>query len=72
VCEKILKQITEAMQPGYSKLLINEIIIPDKGAYWQITEQDMVMITLFGSKQTLCEWYDLLESSKLGLKVKGI
>jgi len=34
VCEKILKQITEAMQLGYSKLLINEIIIPDKAANW--------------------------------------
>ncbi|KKY22658.1 putative hydroxyindole o [Phaeomoniella chlamydospora] len=36
-CQQILAQITSAMDPGYSKLLINENVIPDIGADWQVT-----------------------------------
>lgn len=73
VCKSILKQIAAAMKPGYSKLLINENIIPDKGADWQATALDMMMITLFSSKErTLTDWHRLLESPEVGLKIAGI
>ncbi|KAF2833250.1 S-adenosyl-L-methionine-dependent methyltransferase [Ophiobolus disseminans] len=70
VCKSILKQIVGAMKPGYSKLLINENVIPDKGADWQATALDMMMLTLFSSKErTLNDWHQLLESSEFGLKI---
>jgi len=73
VCEKILQQIVGAMKPGYSKLLINENVIPNKGADWQATALDMMMMTLFASKErTLSEWRQLLETPKLGLKIVNI
>ncbi|KAK7425773.1 hypothetical protein QQZ08_007749 [Neonectria magnoliae] len=72
VCEKILARITAAMKPGYSKLLINENVIPSKGAYWETSALDMVMMTLFCStERTESDWYNLLE--KLGgLKIVKI
>ncbi|OHW94104.1 catechol o-methyltransferase [Colletotrichum incanum] len=51
VCAKILAQIKAAMKPGYSKLLINENVIPSTGAYWETSALDMVMLTLFCSKE---------------------
>ncbi|RMZ72389.1 O-methyltransferase B [Pyrenophora seminiperda CCB06] len=73
VCEKILQQIVGAMKRGYSRLLINENVIPDKGADWQVTALDMMMMTLFASKErTLSEWRQLLESPKIGLKIVDV
>lgn len=73
VCKTILKRLAAAMKPGYSKLLINENIIPDTGADWQATALDMMMITLFSSKErTKSDWYELLEAPELGLKIAGI
>ncbi|KAI4642224.1 hypothetical protein J4E93_007368 [Alternaria ventricosa] len=70
VCKSILKQVAGAMKRGYSKLLINENVIPDKGADWQATALDMMMITLFSSKErTYSQWSQLLESPELGLKI---
>jgi hypothetical protein len=69
----ILKQIAGAMKRGYSKLLINENIIPDTEADWQATALDMMMMTLFASKErTLSDWRQLLESSGVGLKITRI
>ena len=69
----ILKQIAGAMRRGYSKLLINENIIPDTGADWQATALDIMMMTLFSSKErTLNDWKNLLESPELGLKIVHI
>jgi len=73
VCEKILQKVVGAMKPGYSKLLINENVIPDRGADWQATALDMMMMTLFASKErTLSEWYQLLETPKLGLRIVNV
>ncbi|CAI9635098.1 unnamed protein product [Alternaria burnsii] len=70
VCRRILKQVAGAMKPGYSKLLINENVIPDTGADWQATALDMMMITLFSSKErTYTQWSQLLESPEIGLKI---
>ncbi|KAJ4308931.1 hypothetical protein N0V94_009154 [Neodidymelliopsis sp. IMI 364377] len=71
--KNILKQIAGAMKRGYSKLLINENIIPDTEADWQATALDMMMMTLFASKErTLSDWRQLLESSGVGLKITRI
>ncbi|KAK7222798.1 hypothetical protein V2G26_010801 [Clonostachys chloroleuca] len=72
VCKDILANIKAAMKPGYSKLLINENVIPDTGAWWETSALDMVMLTLFCSKErTQADWYNLLEKMA-GLKIVKI
>ncbi|KAL9633076.1 MAG: hypothetical protein Q9164_004918, partial [Protoblastenia rupestris] len=70
-CGRILHQIAGAMEKGYSKLLINENIVPDLGADWKITSLDWFMMALAASaERTETEWIELLRSA--GLKVVGI
>jgi hypothetical protein len=72
VCESILGRIKEAMKPGYSRLLINENVIPSTGAYWETSALDMVMLTLFCSKErTESDWRHLLEDLA-GLRIVKI
>ncbi|KAJ5095566.1 O-methyltransferase family 2 [Penicillium alfredii] len=72
VCETILTRVKEAMKPGYSRLLINEFVVPQIGAHWETTGLDMLMLTLFSSEQrTNKAWYDLVER-RVGLKIVKI
>ena len=72
VCEKILQQVVGAMERGYSKLLINENVIPDVEAHWETTALDMMMLALFASKErTLRQWKHLLEE-RAGLKIVNV
>ncbi|KAF2728581.1 hydroxyindole O-methyltransferase [Polyplosphaeria fusca] len=71
VNRKILARVTEAMERGYSKLLVNENVIPATGADWQATAEDiMVMITSSSLERTEGNWRDLLEGA--GLKICNI
>lgn len=57
------------MKPGYSRLLINEFVMPERGAFWETSALDMVMLTLFSSQErTMPAWRTLLES-KAGLAI---
>ncbi|KAI0153243.1 S-adenosyl-L-methionine-dependent methyltransferase [Xylariaceae sp. FL1272] len=70
-CLSILGRIKEAMEPGYSKLLINENVIPTQGAWWEATALDMIMLTYFSSKErTRSDWENLIEQA--GLKIVEI
>ena len=70
-CLEILSNIVLAMQPGYSKLLINEFVVSDAGAASSVTSMDWVMMALFAVKErTEKQWRALL--GKRGLKVVGI
>ncbi|KAF2646829.1 S-adenosyl-L-methionine-dependent methyltransferase [Massarina eburnea CBS 473.64] len=70
MCANILKPLAGAMKRGYSKLLINENVIPDKDADWQATALDVLMMALFASKErTLTQWRQLLETPELGLRI---
>ncbi|KAJ5782046.1 O-methyltransferase family 2 [Penicillium paradoxum] len=72
VCESILQQVKKAMKPGYSRLLINEIVVPSVDAHWETTGLDMMMLTLFSSEErTSPAWYDLIER-RVGLKIVKI
>ncbi|KAF7528058.1 hypothetical protein G7054_g10243 [Neopestalotiopsis clavispora] len=63
----VLKNTMAAMGPE-SVILIDDIIIPDKGAHPHATEQDMVMLTTLASiERTQKQWDSLLSSA--GLKV---
>ncbi|KAH8892452.1 S-adenosyl-L-methionine-dependent methyltransferase [Thozetella sp. PMI_491] len=64
----ILANIKKAMKPGYSRLLINENVIPQTDAYWETTALDMVMLTNFSAKErTEGDWQELIASAGLKL-----
>ena len=52
-------------------MLINENVVPDVGASWQITSLDWFMMGLAASRErTEAQWRELLRSA--GLEVVGI
>ncbi|MCJ1443269.1 MAG: hypothetical protein MMC23_003767 [Stictis urceolatum] len=70
-CKKILRQIVLAMKRNYSRILINELIIPEENASWGTTSMDWLMMALGAVKErTDKDWRSLLES--VGLKVCNI
>lgn len=72
VCVDILTRVKEAMKPGYSRLLINENVIPPTGAYWEASALDMMMLTLLSSRErSQDQWYSLIED-QAGLKISHI
>ena len=59
------------MQSGYSKLLINEFVVPNLGATRSVTCMDWVMMALTAVKErTEKEWRALL--GQAGLMIVGI
>lgn len=70
-CIKILKQLKPAMKNAYSKLLVNEIVVPDQNATWPVTAMDQLMMVLGAMKErTEEQWKSLIE--RAGFKVTGI
>ncbi|KAF2231304.1 putative O-methyltransferase [Viridothelium virens] len=70
-CIRILEQLRPAMKKGYSKLLVNEIVVPKQGGTWPVTAMDQLMLVLGAMKErTEMQWNDILE--KAGFKVTGI
>ncbi|KAF9889284.1 hypothetical protein FE257_007392 [Aspergillus nanangensis] len=69
-CRIILKHTTAAMEKGYSKLLIEDYIVPDQNAGPKETATDMiVMVWCPGIERTRQRWTDLLQS--VGLVAKN-
>ena len=67
----ILKNIVSAIERGYSKLLINELVVPEQGASWSITSVDWLMLALGAVKErTEQDWHRLIEAA--GLKITDI
>lgn len=68
MCHTILTQLATAMIPGYSKLLIGNIIIPDTNASLRQSGLDIAMLVLHsGSQRGEAEWSTLLD--RAGFKV---
>lgn len=73
ICRSILSRIAQAMKPGYSKILINDSLIPSMGAQWENTACDVNMMTLLSAlERTESQWYELIEGGGLGLKIVKI
>jgi hypothetical protein len=71
-CEKIIANTKAAMKPGYSKLLVNENVIPDRDGAWEMTALDIIMLTRFSStERSRTDWADLIER-KCGMKIVRI
>ena len=71
VCVTILKQLKEAAKPGYSKILIHEVIVPEMGAGVRSVTQDFGMMSLLAAaERTEEQWRTLCD--RAGLKVTGV
>src|ERR1700709_1952373 len=68
---EILVNLAKALKPGYSKILIHDILIPDVNADWQDTAMDLIMMMVHGAQErTVPQWHQLVESA--GLKITAI
>lgn len=69
-CAKILRNVADAMD-GDSRILIDEVDLPDTGAHWQATMADIsMMIGLGGKERTNQQWKSLAD--RVGLRIEGI
>ncbi|KAI5860697.1 putative O-methyltransferase [Durotheca rogersii] len=67
-CVKILQQLRPALKPGYSRLLINEIIVPDRNAAWPATSMDQLVFVLGAMRErTQADWENMLR--RAGFKI---
>ena len=56
------------MEKGYSKILINELVVPDVDASWCTTSMDWLMLALGAVRErTQNQWHQLLGG--VGLKI---
>lgn len=65
-CHKILCNTATAMEPGYSRMLINDWVILEKGSSFPAAMMDLnMMANLAGKERTESQWRRLLESAGL-------
>jgi len=65
---QILRSLVRAMAPKYSRLLLNENVLPLTGCHPHLSALDLTMMTLFGSQERTEEnWRELLKSEGLQL-----
>ncbi|EME79094.1 uncharacterized protein MYCFIDRAFT_79782 [Pseudocercospora fijiensis CIRAD86] len=71
-CTEILSHTRDAMTPGYSSLLINELVIPDTGCSPATATFDLIMMTVLGARErTKREWETLIGNIN-GLSIKNM
>lgn len=67
-CLDILRNVVSAMTPGYSKLLLHEMVVLEEGAPQFQAQLDLTMMAFnSGMERTAKQWIELLES--VGLRV---
>ena len=60
----ILRNLAPAMTGCFSKLLINEYVVPDLGSAWSVTSMDWLMMALGAVKErTEKQWRALLQEA---------
>ncbi|KLJ08368.1 hypothetical protein EMPG_16199 [Blastomyces silverae] len=65
-CLMILENVAAAMTPGYSKLLIHEMVVLEQGASQFQAQLDMTMMAFnSGMERTAQQWRELLEKAGL-------
>jgi hypothetical protein len=71
-CSEILVQLKLAMTPGYSRIILDEIIVPDVKAGWFETSVDLLMMEVHSAQERReREWKALVDGVE-GLKIKAI
>lgn len=69
-CVKILQNL-ELVLASDSRILLDEIVLPDSEVYWQAMVADLAMMILFaGKERTRKEWHALVEQT--GLRITHI
>ena len=67
-CKAILENVKSGMNQD-SVLLIDEMVLPERGASWRATLADLTMaVALSAMERTEAEWYALFDEA--GLKVR--
>ncbi|KAI3583076.1 S-adenosyl-L-methionine-dependent methyltransferase [Fusarium oxysporum f. sp. albedinis] len=67
-CATILSHLRDAMAKDYSRLLINETILRDVGAPWQLTSLDWTMMGMLVNRERAeSQWRQILNDA--GLKI---
>lgn len=61
-CKLALKNTVAAMERGYSRILINDQVLPEKGASTLRAAVDLTMMTMCGKERTRRDWDELLGS----------
>lgn len=68
-CQAILSRLKDAMT-NKSRILIEEMVLPNAEVDWAATHADLTMMACFGSKERSQEqWESLLDSA--GLKIEA-
>ena len=67
---KILTHLKDAMTPGYSRLLINDWIVPEEGPSRFMTAEDMNMMSLSGMEHTEQQHRAMVEAA--GLRITNV
>lgn len=72
-CVNILGRVRDAMEEGYSRLLIHEMVVPDRGCRPRVAALDIVMLAVVdgGRERTESEWRALIGEVE-GLKIEHI
>ncbi|KAL9119115.1 MAG: hypothetical protein Q9187_004328 [Circinaria calcarea] len=71
LCHTILRHLAAAMKPGYSKLLLDEMVVPLQGASLFTVQSDFnMMASLGGMERTERQWRELL--GEVGLEIERI
>ncbi|KAK4958294.1 hypothetical protein LTR10_004720 [Elasticomyces elasticus] len=64
--QQILRALIPAMKRGYSKILINDFVMPDQGAHWMQTSLDWeLMVSLGARHRTEAEMRKMIEGVDL-------
>ena len=70
-CRDILRNTVAGMKRGYSKILIDEMVLPNVGVPRKGALMDLSMMALeTGAERTSQQWHDLLGS--VGLRIDKI
>lgn len=68
---EILRNVKSSMTPGYSKIWLLEIIVPETNASRTLAGLDITLMMFLGAlERTKRQWYELLEEA--GLEVVGM
>ncbi|KAI1458153.1 S-adenosyl-L-methionine-dependent methyltransferase [Annulohypoxylon moriforme] len=69
-CIEILQNIKAGMTKE-SKILIDDMVLPERGAHWRATQFDFIMYSYFGAmERSYAQWEALLD--KAGLKISKL
>ncbi|KAI1267082.1 S-adenosyl-L-methionine-dependent methyltransferase [Xylariaceae sp. FL1019] len=69
---KILETVRDAMEPGYSRILLHEVLVPENKASLTVATLDVTMMALFSAlERSEKQWYQLIDGVE-GLRIVKI